>query len=160
MNAFADENGNGFHDATEGYMGRVTLTVGQNNAIIATALSTGTDNPVCFENLPAGEYQVAQIIPAGLESTTAPTANIMVQEGSTVGVEFGSRIQSTAPPPATEVAVVQPTPDAGSSGSSSGSSGSSSSNGPGFLAFIGLAVIGLAVVLLGVLIFLVLRQGR
>jgi hypothetical protein len=157
LNAFADENGNGFHDTTEGYMGRVTLTLAQNNVILGTALSGGTADPVCFEDIPAGEYEVAQIIPAGLETTTAPSTNVTVQEGSTVGVEFGSRIQATVQPPApaTEVAANQPTPD-----TSTGDTNSSDADddGPGALAFVGLAVIGLAVVLLGGLIFLVLRQ--
>ena len=157
LNAFADENGNGFHDTTEGYMGRVTLTLAQNNTILGTALSNGTDAPVCFEEIPVGEYEVAQIVPAGLETTTAPSTNVTVQEGSTVGVEFGSRIQATAQPPApaTEVAVNQPTPDAGTDGSNDSDA---DSDGPGALAFAGLAVIGLAVVLLGGLIFMVLRQ--
>lgn len=157
LNAFADENGNGFHDTTEGYMGRVTLTLAQNNTILGTALSGGTDAPVCFEEIPAGEYEVAQIIPAGLETTTAPSTNVTVQEGSTVGVEFGSRIQATAQPPvpATEVAANQPTPDAVTDDTNSSDA---DDDGPGALAFVGLAVIGLAVVLLGGLIFLVLRQ--
>lgn len=158
LNAFADDNSNGFHDTTEGYMGRVTLTIAQNNTIIATGLSNGTADPVCFDEIPAGSYQVAQIVPAGLETTTAPQTDISVQEGSTVGVEFGSRIQATAQPPApaTEVAVNQPTPDTSSTPTDAASD--SDDSGPGALAFVGLAVIGLAIVLLGVLIFLVLRQ--
>lgn len=164
LNAFSDDNGNGARDTTEGYMGRVTLTIAQNNAILETGLSTGTANPVCFENIPAGTYQVAQIVPAGLETTTAPSTDISVQEGSTVGVEFGSRVQPTAAPPApaTEVAANQPTPDAGTGTTTNGDTTTdtddASDDGPGALAFAGLAVIGLAVVLLGVLIFLVLRQ--
>lgn len=139
-------------------MGRVTLTVAQNNTIIATGLSNGTADPICFDEIPAGSYQVAQIVPAGLETTTAPQTDISVQEGSTVGVEFGSRIQATAQPPApaTEVAVNQPTPD--TSSTPTDAAAGSDDSGPGALAFVGLAVIGLAVVLLGVLIFLVLRQ--
>ena len=158
LNAFADDNANGFHDATEGYMGRDTLTIGQGNTIVATGLANGTATPVCFENIPSGEYQVAQIIPAGLETTTAPTTNITVQEGSTVGVEFGSRIQPTAQPPApaTEVAVNQSTPSA--SATTTNDPDAAADESPGTLAFAGLAVIGVAVILLGVLIFLVLRQ--
>lgn len=161
LNAFSDDNGNGARDTTEGYMGRVTLTLAQNNAILSTGLSTGTADPICFENIPAGTYQVAQIVPAGLETTTAPSTDISVEEGSTIGVEFGSRIQPTAAPPApaTEVAANQPTPDAGSGTATDDNAAASAANdGPGVLAFAGLAVIGLAVILLGVLIFLVLRQ--
>ncbi|HMT22408.1 MAG TPA: SdrD B-like domain-containing protein [Promineifilum sp.] len=159
VNAFLDANGNGLHDADEGYLAGVTLTVAQGNAVIGQAVSTGTETPVCFGSLPAGTYQVGQTLPSSLEMTTQANATVNVGEGQTVGLEFGSRLRRTADqtatagaqPAATETAASGAiTPTAAPGGGTGGSSN--------LLVFLGIGAILIGVVLLGALLYTLLRR--
>jgi hypothetical protein len=152
-NAFADTNGNGMRDSDEGYMAGVTFTLGQGNQVVAQAVSTGTGNPVCFEELPAGTYQVAQVLPNNLEMTTAPNATLEVVEGSTVSLEFGSRVKSQEPD---EVAALLTATVESGAATDEASGGSRIS----ILTISGLCAILLAIGLLGALVFILIRQQR
>lgn len=151
VNAFADGNGNGVRDETEGYMGSVTFTVARGAQVVGQALSTGTADPFCFENLEAGSYQVAQLVPGRLEMTTAANTTIDVNEGSNVGIEFGSRIR----PEGEEVAAVVPT---AVSDDTSGNAPAEADDNAAPAGLSGLVVLIIAVILLGVLLFAVLRR--
>lgn len=153
VNAFLDANGNGLHDAEEGYVSGVTLTVGQGNAIVGQAVSTGQATPICFGNLPAGAYQVAQALPTTLEMTTQANATIDLAIGQTLGLEFGSRLRGAATP-ATEASPAATAAPATVPAETGGTTG----NTPGWMVFLGLGAILLGVVLLGVLLFMVLRR--
>lgn len=149
-NAFADANNNGLRDSDEGFMAGVTFTIGQEGQVIAQGVSTGTDTPVCFENLIPGDYVVAQQIPRQLTMTTAPSADVPVTPGTTVSLEYGSwfRVETEeeeVAEVATPVIIVS-------------DEDQPEDEGPEFLAIIGLVAIGLAIILMGVLIFILLRQ--
>jgi hypothetical protein len=162
LNAFSDSNGNGLHEASEGYMAGVTFTIANAGGVVTQGISTGSGTPLCFEELDEGTYTVAQVVPRTLELTTAPTIDIDVTEGETVGLEFGSRIRpaeeptqavseggaaaTSAPLPTSEVVTIDEPAD--------------EDGGTDWLAFSGLAVMLVAVLLLGVLIVLLLRQQR
>lgn len=151
VNAFADNNSNGARDDAEGYMGSVTFTVANGAQVVGQALSTGTADPFCFEGLEPGTYQVAQLVPGRLEMTTAANATVNVNEGSSVGVEFGSRIR----PEGEQVAAVQPT---AVSNPADTTSGDSTTDSGGVTGLSGLIVLIGAVVLLGGLLFFVLKR--
>lgn len=159
LNAFADSNANGVNDESEGYMAGVTFTIANNGQVVGQVISTGSPDPVCLEGLAPGSYQIAQIVPARLEMTTAANTTLDISGSSSFGVEFGSRLRpadgsgtdgqavanNPEPTPADAVPTTQPAPaEAGSRMS--------------VLAISGLAVMLLAVIMLGVLIYLVLRQ--
>jgi hypothetical protein len=158
VNAFLDENGNGLHDANEGYVTGVTLTVAQGDLLVGQAASTGTDVPACFPGLAPGTYQVAQTVPPLLEMTTQGNATIEVGEGQTVGLEFGSRLRpagnevvATATAEGATGAEATATAEAATSDGASG-------GGMNLRAIGGLLAILLGIVLLGVLIFYVVRR--
>ncbi|MBP6015805.1 MAG: hypothetical protein KA586_03735 [Candidatus Promineofilum sp.] len=159
VNAFLDTNGNGLHDPDEGYVAGITLTVAQGATIIGQAVSTGTEEPICFGDLPAGAYQVGQTLPAALEMTTQANATVNVNEGQTVGLEFGSRIRATATadtqPNATETADTAATATAAAN---SGNDNTTAGGTPGWLVYLGVGAILVGVVLLGVLLFMLLRR--
>jgi hypothetical protein len=172
VNAFADDNANGLHDANEGYMAGVTFTIASGQEVAGQAISPGNDNPVCFEGIEPGSYQIAQLVPGRLEMTTAANTLLQVEEGKTYGVEFGSRLRpaETATASGEEVANVSGTPDTSTEPGAPSTGGETSANpdpGPGdnpgatssLLTISGLAVLVLAVVMLGVLIFLTLRRA-
>jgi hypothetical protein len=153
VNAFLDANANGLHDADEGHIAGVTLTVAQGNAIIGQAVSPGNETPICFGNLPAGTYQVGQTVPPALEMTTQANATISIVDGQTVGLEFGSRPRTEAtvvvevtPTEAAAVTTETPVPPVEADGASN------------WLVFLGLGAMLVGVVLLGVLLFMILRR--
>ena len=156
VNAFMDANGNGLRDADEGYVSGVTLTVAQGATIAGQVVSTGEEEPLCFGNLPAGRYEVAQTLPASLETTTQPNAVIEVAEGQTVALEFGSRLRTTstvAPPTATADATqAAATTVAGTGGQAADEGGSN------WLVYLGLGAIVVGVALLGWLLYTMLRR--
>ena len=71
----------GQRSAEEGYMAGVTFTIAQGDQVVTQGVSTGTDNPLCVEELESGSYQVVQILPRNLQTTTAPNTTIEVTEG-------------------------------------------------------------------------------
>ncbi len=154
LNAFADEDGNGLHEAGEGYMAGVTFTIASDSEVVAQAVSAGTTDPICFDGLPASDYQIAQEIPSRLEMTTAGNATIVVADGQTAGLEFGSRLRlaNSAANDAAQDNVVQLPAE-------STLLPVSAEDGASLPAWTGLVVIGLAVILLSVLLFFALRRS-
>ena len=158
VNAFADENSNGQREETEGAMAGVTFTIARGDEVVGQAVSSGPD-PICFDELEPGTYQVAQTVPDTLEMTTGANAALDVTEGQMIRVEFGSKVRTqqamnpeetpnsdTAPDEGTVVTVEEEASDADNGFSSR------------ILALSGLAALFLAIIMLGVLIFLMLRQ--
>lgn len=154
VNAFLDANANGLHDADEGYVSGVTLTVAQGSAVIGQAVSTGRDTPICFANLPAGTYQVAQTLPATLEMTTQANATIDLAVGQTLGLEFGSRLRDTA----TVAPAASPTNEASQAIPTTATAAEPAGSAPSWMVYLGLGAILVGVALLGVLLFTVLRR--
>lgn len=157
VNAFLDANANGLRDADEGYVAGVTLTVAQGATIAGQAVSTGNEQSLCFGNLSAGRYEVAQTLPTTLEATTQPNAAIDVAEGQTIALEFGSRLRTTptaAPPTATaNAAQLTATAAVAVGGETPADEG-----GSNWLVYLGLGAIVVGVALLGVLIYSMLRR--
>ncbi|MGB3716751.1 MAG: hypothetical protein WA996_20215 [Candidatus Promineifilaceae bacterium] len=156
-NAFADANQNGVHDPDEGWMAGVTLSLIQNEQILETGVSTGTETAVCFISL-SGIYTVAQTVPRNLELTNAPVSNpIEAIDGSSHYVPFGSWFSSDTG--GENVAEVTPE-DSGEVQDPTEQEDSSSGedNGLNWLAIIGLGAIILAIILLAALIVILLRQ--
>lgn len=154
-NAFADENLNAIHDADEGWMAGVTLSLIQNEQVLETGISTGTETAVCFVNL-IEFYSVAQSVPRNLKLTNAPLSETMeASDGSSHYVPFGSWFASESADD--EVAEATPV-DQGQETPVEETGDSSESDGLNPLAIVGLGAIALAIVLLVVLIIVLLRQ--
>lgn len=161
-NAFADNNANGVRDEDEGVMAGVTFRAANDaNELVGQGVSSGPD-PVCFEELPAGAYQVAQEVPPALEMTTAGNVSLDVLEGQTILVEFGSRIRPLTSP--TSAAgdgggAATATPDSGAEEGNGGLGGLLPSGGSSnILLTAGIAVLCLAFLILGGLVFFLMRM--
>ncbi|WP_420629476.1 hypothetical protein [Candidatus Leptofilum sp.] len=157
INAFADDNGNGQFDANEGYMGSVAFRVASTTQVVGQAVSTGTNEAVCFEGLEAGAYQIEQVVPGPLEMTTAGSTSVTVAAGQTAGVQFGSRLrQETAvePTAVADAATAVPTTAA----ESGDETAVDAPEEGGLPTWSGLALLIAAVVLLGGILFTVLRR--
>jgi hypothetical protein len=160
LNAFSDSNANGLHEAAEGYMAGVTFTIAQNNQVLTQGVSQGSSAPVCFESIPEGSYQVAQVVPRTLEMTTAASITIDVTDGETIGLEFGSRIKPAEEATQAVSANATTNPAATATGGpvTIVESGDEDGGGLDLLPLVGLGILALAVLLLGVLIVVLVRQ--
>ena len=158
VNAFADENANGQREEDEGAMAGVTFTLARDDEVVGQGVSSGPD-PICFDELEPGAYQVAQTVPDTLEMTTGANTTLNVTEGQMVRVEFGSKVRTqqamnpdetvssdTVPSESTVVTADEEVENV------------EDGFGSRMLALSGLAALFLAIVMLGVLIFLLLRQ--
>ncbi len=163
VNTFADDNANGQRDSTEGYMAGIPVFIGQNGVVINQGATTGSAAAVCFEQLVAGEYEVAQRLPGSLEMTTAGSLTIPIEEGQQIGLEFGSRVREiTIETPSEEVAelptvVVQDASDE-TGGENALPTTSAQPNGLDTLSIAGIIILGVAVVLLGGILVALLRR--
>ncbi len=159
LNAFSDDNANGQRDPLEGYMAGIKLAIARSGAVVGQGVSPGTDNALCFEDLPAGSYDVAQEVPGALDLTTAGNFSLALEAGQTVVLEFGSRFRpaqaaTATAPAATAVA-----------GNPSDSAETPVPTPPGnqgrnvdIVTIAGLIILALAVVLLGAILIVLLRR--
>ena len=157
VNAFLDANANGLRDADEGYVAGVTLTVAQGATIAGQAVSTGNEEPLCFGNLMAGRYEVAQTLPPTLEATTQPNATIDVAEVQTIALEFGSRLRTT-PTAAPATSTADATQLTATAAVAVGGETAADEGGSNWLVYLGLGAIVVGVALLGVLLYSMLRR--
>lgn len=158
VNAFADENGNGQREDAEGAMAGVTFTLARDDEVVGQAVSSGPD-PVCFDELDPGTYQVAQSVPDTLEMTTGANTSLNVTQGQMVRVEFGSKVRTQqAMNPEETASSDNASADATVVPAAEEADDVENGSGSRILALSGLAALFLAIVMLGVLIFLLLRQ--
>lgn len=163
INAFADDDGNGQHDAAEGFMANVAFRLASSTQVVSQAVSSGTDSPVCFEGIEPGTYQVEQVLPGRLESTTASNASVTVEAGQVAEVQFGSRIQMEADEAATDqpdsVADANSPAEEPTDVVDNGIETAVPSENGGLAAYGGLILLVAGVVLLGIILFIMLRRA-
>jgi len=148
VNAFHDENANGIIDSNEGYMAGVTLAVASASEQIGQVISTGSEKPICFNELLPGPYEATQQVSGRLEMTTVDSVMLAMTDGQVMNVEFGSRL-------ATGNAGSTPPSDSDSDASTEEGT---EDGGMDLLPLAGLGIIVLGVILLGALIFFLLRR--
>lgn len=103
---FNDVNGDGLRqadtDAYDEYIAEATEPIVIGGAISLTSL-TGTYsqtldtvvglNPVCFTDVPGGNYSVSAAVPDGFNPTTVLTHELEVNPGDSIYVNFGAQIK-------------------------------------------------------------------
>lgn len=108
---FHDTNGNGMRESGENYLygGEVSI-----NDRIGTVSRVGTTvagdpeitTPLCFDQLPPGEYNLSIAVPDGFNSTTAKNHAMTINPGDTLTVDFGA--QEATPEKTTQNAEAAP----------------------------------------------------
>jgi len=93
---FHDLDGNGMRTEGESFLygGEVSINdrVGTVSRVGTTvAGDPETTKPMCFEQLPPGEYNISIAVPDGFNSTTATTHAITVVSGETLTIDFGAQ---------------------------------------------------------------------
>lgn len=104
---FNDINGNGLAESSEAAMvgGEVSLTDQKgrysNTGTTIEVPDPTVDKPLCFSDVPEGNYNVTIAVPQGYNPTTATSFILQVQAGSTSTIDFGAQesLRNTAPTP-------------------------------------------------------------
>ena len=93
---YDDVNGNAMAEPEEttntGIIGgKISITHQEGEySNVGTTLSTG--EPVCFENIPEGTYNISIAIPEGFNPTSAQNYTILLKAGDTSTIDFSAQI--------------------------------------------------------------------
>ena len=101
---FEDINGNGMLDANETPLagGAVSIT-DRLGKVSLTGSTTGGTDPLCFNTVPEGDYNVSVAVPAGYNATTNTNYPLKVSAGDQTVLDFGAQVSvKAAPPPPSE----------------------------------------------------------
>jgi hypothetical protein len=97
---FDDLNGNALADVSEQPIAGGAISITDRSVQISETGSTGGDGtPVCFENLPEGEYNISVAPPEGYNPTTVMNYPLKLVAGDQAIVDFGAQLSSEAEPP-------------------------------------------------------------
>lgn len=100
---YEDINGNGLPEESEKALagGAVSITkkLGGFSQTGNTKV-TDRDTPLCFEEIPEGDYNITVAIPQGYNPTTANSYALKLRAGDTSTLDFGAQSSSKNPPPA------------------------------------------------------------
>jgi len=101
---YEDVNGNANPEETEMQIpgGAVSLTNRSGTVNLTGTTQTdeqpGTTNPICFEEVPEGDYNVSVAPPEGYNPTTAMNYPLVVKAGDLSILNFGAQLSSAAEP--------------------------------------------------------------
>ena len=97
---FEDINGNGMPDTGENPLagGAVSIT-DRAGKVSLTGSTTSGPNPLCFDKVPEGDYNVSVAVPAGYNATTNTNYPLKVSAGDQTVLDFGAQISAKAAPP-------------------------------------------------------------
>ena len=102
---YRDDNGNAVYDEdTESLIAGGVVSLNNRSGSISLTLTTQSKEPVCFTEVPEGEYNLTMAVPNGYNPTTALNVPLTLQAGDRMYVSFGAQ----AAEPASTVPVEQP----------------------------------------------------
>lgn len=93
---FNDKNGNSYREVdTESSIpgGAVSLTDRLGKVSFTEETSAGED-PICFEDLPEGEYNITVAVPAGYNPTTVMNYALNLRAGDQSVLDFGAQVNT------------------------------------------------------------------
>ncbi|MEJ5314185.1 MULTISPECIES: SdrD B-like domain-containing protein [Anaerolinea] len=98
---FADLNGDAVREDNEPPIlgGAVSVTDRTGNVSLSGLTTDNPDNPLCFADVPEGEYNVSLAVPMGYNPTTTTSVPIKLLAGNVSVIDFGAQISVRQPPP-------------------------------------------------------------
>jgi hypothetical protein len=98
INLFADLNGNATAEDGEGPIGGGAVSITNRAGDVSrTGETTVGEEPLCFTDLPEGEYNISVAPPEGFNPTTSMNYPLPVHPGDSSIIDFGAQISSQAP---------------------------------------------------------------
>jgi hypothetical protein len=97
---FEDVNGNGLLEETESLLlgGAVSLSDRKGAYSKTGTTLDDPENPMCFENVPEGDYNISLAVPQGYNPTTSTSRSLKLVAGDTSTLDFGAQVSLKAPP--------------------------------------------------------------
>ncbi|WP_322508105.1 SdrD B-like domain-containing protein [Anaerolinea sp.] len=98
---FADLNGDAVREDNEPPIlgGAVSVTDRSGNVSLSGLTTDDPENPLCFADVPEGEYNVSLAVPPGYNPTTTTSVPIQLLAGNVSVIDFGAQISVRQPPP-------------------------------------------------------------
>jgi LysM repeat protein len=94
---FADINGDAVRGDTESpILGGAVSVTDRSGSVSKTGITTNTDTPLCFTEIPEGDYNISMAVPDGYNPTTTTNYPLKLIAGNRSIVDFGAQI-STRP---------------------------------------------------------------
>ena len=89
---FNDTNGNSLAETTEAPLtgGQISIT-DQLSKVNLTGATSDATNPLCFVNVPEGDYNISVAIPEGYNPTTSMNFTLHLGAGDSSTVDFGAQ---------------------------------------------------------------------
>ncbi|HPH94594.1 MAG TPA: LysM peptidoglycan-binding domain-containing protein [Anaerolineaceae bacterium] len=130
LRLFEDVNGDGVRQMEELVLPDGALSLTARDGKVSKTDITPIGKPVCYEELPQGEYNVTMAVPNGYNPTTQMSFSIELLAGDTAELEFGAQksVKAAAPVNTDTVETQPPSPLLGLAG--------------GALIVVGLALLG------------------
>jgi len=103
---YEDVNGNAMPEDEELYMadGAVSMSDKLGKVSLTDKTVSDSDNPLCFTDIPEGDYTVSVAVPEGYNPTTSMNYSLSLKAGDVSTLDFGAQLSSRAvtPAPVTE----------------------------------------------------------
>ena len=92
---YNDRNGDSLRQADEPSIPGGAISVSESFGPVSKTATTGTGlDPICFQGLPEGNYNVTVAAPSGYNPTTATNRTISLKAGDTITMDFGAQANS------------------------------------------------------------------
>jgi LysM repeat protein len=95
---FDDVNGDATFQDTEVLIADAAVSLTDRLGSISKTATTGATDPVCFQNIPEGDYNVSVAVPEGYNPTTIMNYALTVKAGDQTQLDFGAQIKAQAVP--------------------------------------------------------------
>jgi len=100
---YADINGNAMPDASEGAIaGGAVVISNRSGTTNLTGITTSLLDPLCFDNIAEGDYNISVAPPEGFNATTNMNYPLHLAAGDQTTLDFGAQISSKAAAPIEE----------------------------------------------------------
>lgn len=96
---FSDTNGNGRKEDGEGMIPGGAVSINDRlGKVSLTGLTAETLDPLCFQEVPQGEYSISMAAPDGYNATTLLQTTLNLRGGDTAILDYGAQLSSAAEP--------------------------------------------------------------
>jgi hypothetical protein len=94
---YNDLNGDSMHQESEPSIpeGEISIS-GRSSPISETETTTTSIDPICFEELPEGEYNISVAVPDDYNPTTVLNYSLAMEPGATTSIGFGAQLSTEA----------------------------------------------------------------
>ena len=99
VEVFDDVNGDALRQDSELLIPNAAVSLTDRQGVVSkTGLTANSTDPLCFQNIPEGDYNISIAIPEGYNPTTNTNYALKLNAGDQISLDFGAQISSTGQP--------------------------------------------------------------